>query len=333
MALRDSLKKKSKPKKRREEEDELEDDDLEEDDLDDIDDEPRPKKKAAKKVRRVVDEDEEDDDDIEDDDEEEERPKKKKAKPAPVKKKKRPVDEDDEDLEEDDEDVEDDEDDEDDEPPRKKKSFLGKKRRSVDEDEEDDEEAEDDEDERPRKSKKSFYYTDPSKVPASKADRFTFTKDEEAEIMFAQSDGFFYPRHYLGMGKGKGYETCPGEDCPLCEAGDRPGKAGAFHIFTVSKSGKLVPSVIIEGARFVTAFMRHKERKGGSLVGLVYAITKSGDKKDTNFDFEYREKRPLDKAEKRLAANPKTDIMKLISPKSTKALRVIARTIGDKEED
>ena len=251
--------------------------------------------------------DEEDEDDEEEEEEEEERPKKKsKSKvKAKVKKKKKPVeDDDDEDEEEEDEDEEED-DDEEDEPPKKSKADK-------------------------------WFSNDVSKMGSDrKGDRFKFSADEEHEVIFLKDSGFAYQRHFVpSANKGQGgYFTCPTPgSCPICKAGNNASGAAAFHVAILDdKKGKTFYTTVIEGARFAKKFTKQKIKRG-TLQGIVFAITKTGSKMETDWDWEYKEKRKLTVEEKKML-NSLADFSKLFRPKDEKELKTVAKSINSDDED
>lgn len=154
-------------------------------------------------------------------------------------------------------------DDEDDEPPRRRR---GRSRR--DEDEEDEaprrryrrsRDEEDDEDEAPRRSRRSSRDEDEDDEPRSRRsserpsgnvsgkgwkafkqkreERSDYVKtyklpEKEAEIIKILDDEPFsvYAEHWLDERSGKKSFVCIGDDCPLCNVGDKPRVYAMFNI-------------------------------------------------------------------------------------------------------
>ena len=273
------------------------------------------KKNHKRSKQEIDDEDEEDEDEEVDDDEE--------------------ADEDDEEDSDDDEDE--------DEPSRKssksKRSAKKSKKRTSesddDEDEDGDEDSEDDEEET-SKSAGKWFSNDVSKMGSDrKSDRFKFEPDTEYELMFLKDSGFAYHRHYVpSANKGAGgYFTCPTPgSCPICKAGNNAGGAAAFHVAVLDdKKGETFYTTVIEGARFAKKFTKQKQKRG-TLQGVVFGVEKTGAKMETDWSFEFKEKRKLTSKEKAMLTKLQ-DFAKLFKPKEISELKTIARGINSDDED
>lgn len=286
------------------------------------------KKKPIKKKSRDEEEDEDDDldeDDEDDEDEEDEKPIKKKKSKVKVKvkaKSKKSSDDDDEDDDEDEEDDEENEDDEEDED---------------DDEDEDDEEDEDDDDSSSRRKKSSegskWFTSNPKKLDSSgKSDYLKFAQDETKRIVPMQDTLFIYERHYLAnVPKGiSPYQTCPGDKCPICKVGINKSKAAAVYALELTGKSKSSATILIEGVRFGKKFSRQKTRRG-SVIGVIFNITKTGNGTETDWEFEYEGKHKFTPEEKKLMQN-KPDFKKRFMPLATPKLKALAKGLGDDDD-
>ena len=210
-----------------------------------------------------------------------------------------------------------------------------------DEDEDDDDEEDDDEDGEGRpnvvgKGWKSF------KDNKAKTSSFPtrFTPDEENRLIkFIEDEPFAtYNQHWIDGRPGKKSFICIGDDCPLCNIGDRPTPYAVFNIIDLSEDAKgelktLEARPTLAGLIEVES----KDKRFGPLTKGYYSIRRTGKKgkvtttikpvkvRDVEEDFDVK---PLSDAA--LAAfEKKAWDDTSVATSTRKELREIAREIGD----
>ena len=270
----------------------------------DDEEEPRKKKRRAPDPDEYDPDDPEDDED-EDEDEEDERPRRTSKSKKRSSSRSRHADEDDED-----EDDDDDDDDEDAEPGTLTKGWGGYKK---------------------NKSKTSDY-----------PDRFTPT-DEAQLIKFLEDEPFAtYNQHWIER-PGKKSFVCLGDDCPLCDIGDRPTAYAVFNILVVSEKS---PALMTWEARPRLAELiesKSKAKQTKPLSKMYYSVTRTGKKSKATTTLEPVKERDLeedwgieplsDKALRAFEKDAWDDRSVVVTPRGE--LKKIARAVasGDDEDD
>ena len=136
--------------------------------------------------------------------------------------------------------------------------------------------------------------------------RFWLKPKETASIIFLEDEPPVLEEHNLKVdGKWGNHFTClkvTGEDCPLCEAGDRPSTVGFFTIidrrsFETSKGEKRKDTIKVFAAKFkVLKQLKKFSEKYGGLTGLEFEVERSDEKAPSTGDLLIREDKHETKA-------------------------------------
>lgn len=209
-----------------------------------------------------------------------------------------------------------DEDDEPEEKPRKRRAARDddddgddeerpakKKRRARDEDE-DDEEDDEDEDGESRKRpvgsvRKGWKGAKENQLKGGDFPDEMKITDEAELVKFLEDEPFAsYRQHWVDnppAGIKKKSYTCLEDDCALCDMGDRPRTLTAFNVLHLSTGGAAENKILILGNKAVGQLQGFADDpKTGPLDRLFWAISKSGKKQSTAYNFQPVKERDLE---------------------------------------
>lgn len=173
--------------------------------------------------------------------------------------------------------------------------------------------------------------------------RFWLKPGNSAKLTFLDTEGFYFNEHNLKLdGKWGNHFTCLKDfsECPLCDAGERPGYVCAYtvidHSEYESKSGKKVKNqkkLLVVRPAVMNKLARRREALEGNLTHGLFLFSR--DKKEecsTGEDIEFIKKLST---EDLLRFKPKDgkitdeeflapfDYMKIFAPKSVDELRKV----------
>lgn len=173
--------------------------------------------------------------------------------------------------------------------------------------------------------------------------RFWLKPGNSAKLTFLDTEGFYFNEHNLKLdGKWGNHFTCLKDfsECPLCDAGDRPGYVCAYTIIDhseyESKSGKKIKNqkkLLVVRPAVMNKLARRREALEGNLTHGLFLFSR--DKKEecsTGEDIEFIKKLS---PEDLIRFKPKDakitdeeflapfDYMKIFAPKSVDELRKV----------
>lgn len=104
-------------------------------------------------------------------------------------------------------------------------------------------------------------------------------------VKFLEDEPFAsYRQHWIER-QGKKSFTCIEEDCPLCNAGDRPSAKTCFNVLSLSEGGKPVNKVLTVGVRLGEQLRGFAtDRKTGPLTRLYWSMSKTGKGGKTSYN-------------------------------------------------
>lgn len=128
--------------------------------------------------------------------------------------------------------------------------------------------------------------------------RFWLKQGGSAKITFLDSEGFYFSEHNLKInGKWGNYFTCTKDfsECPLCEAGERPGYMCAYTIIDHSeyetKQGRKIKNqkkLLVVRPQVMNKLARRREALEGNLQYALFRFSRDGAQEcSTGEDIEY----------------------------------------------
>lgn len=168
-----------------------------------------------------------------------------------------------------------------------------------------------------------------------------FLKDgEEVTVRFLDDESFNIRDHFV---KGKGWFTCCGEGCALCEAGNKPTNHFIFNVFDAreytDKAGNLHKDEVKIWRVGVMLFrvLKKKASKYGPLTTLDVDVSRMGSGTKSSWDVE------VSKAAKKVtlpSGVEKYNLEEVLTPKSREDLQrilnnepVVAPKSGNDDDD
>lgn len=104
---------------------------------------------------------------------------------------------------------------------------------------------------------------------------FKFSEDPQLVKFLASEPLAVYSQHWIER-TGKKSWTCLGEECPLCEGGDRPAKKIAFSVANLSADTPVVEILTVSPKTMQILARYHQDKTTGPLDRLYYSMSKQG---------------------------------------------------------
>lgn len=200
-----------------------------------------------------------------------------------------------------------DDDDDDEQPVRRKRSAVG----TAHNDDDDDEPVN-----KRRVVRSGWAGVEQTKVSDSEyASRLKITDDPQI-IKFIEDAPFASWRQHWIERQGQKSFTCLGDDCPLCNAGNKPTSRFAFNVALLSEGEDPVLKSFEIGVRVIGQLQNfHKEPRTGPLSKHYWAVSKSGKGASTVTNLQLVKERDLE--EYGLAPITADELADLLSSKYT----------------
>lgn len=176
-------------------------------------------------------------------------------------------------------------------------------------------------------------------MPSRGSNRFWLKEGTEKPVIIVEDSFFGVWEHNPRIdGSWFNYFTCTEglSDCPLCAADIYRYYIGALTVLDLSewtdKQGKMHKNerkLLVAKADSIKKLLRRKEREGGSLVGCMFNVYRSGEKSpNIGDDWELLERVKLEDY-----GNPEAfDYLEEFKPKSIDELEAIAKKAGSSEK-
>lgn len=104
---------------------------------------------------------------------------------------------------------------------------------------------------------------------------FKFSEDQQL-VKFLDSEPLaVYSQHWIER-PGKKSWTCLGDECPLCEGGDRPSRKIAFSIVNLSAESPVVEILTVSPKTMQILARFNQDKTTGPLDRLYYSMSKQG---------------------------------------------------------